>query len=162
MLEKEKSILKERIWISSPYFVPDESVMRALQLAALRGVDVRILIPHKIDHLLVYLASFWFVAQLQTPGIHVYRYEDGFLHQKAALVDDHIAAVGTANLDNRSFRLNFEINLLVDNPHFAKQVEAMFNDDFEHSRQVPTTEYYDKPRLFRLGSQVARLLAPVL
>ena len=152
----------ERIWISSPYFVPDESVMRALQLAALRGVDVRILIPHKLDHIMVYMASFWYVAQLQNPGIRVYRYEDGFLHQKAALVDDRIAAVGTSNLDNRSFRLNFEINLLIDDLGFAKQVEHMFEEDFTHARQVATTEYYDKPRLFRIGSQVARLLAPVL
>ena len=153
---------KDRIWISSPYFVPDEGVLRALQLAALRGVDVRILIPQKIDHRMVYMASFWFVAQLQTPGISVYRYHDGFLHQKAALIDDRISAIGTSNLDNRSFRLNFEMNVLIDDPEFAKQTEAMFEEDFKGAVQVPTTEYYEKSRVFRFGSQLARLLAPIL
>jgi len=153
---------KQRVWISSPYFVPDEGIIRSLQLAALRGVDVRILIPEKVDHLMVWLASFWFVQQLQLPQIKVFRYTEGFLHQKAYLVDDQYALIGTANFDNRSMRLNFELSALIDNPSFATQVEDMFKEDFSHSREVSLYEYQHKPLHFRTGVQIARLLAPLL
>ena len=86
--------------------------MVALQLAGLRGVDVRILIPDKPDHLLIYLAAFSYFEEASRTGVKFYRYTDGFLHQKALLLDDLVAAVGTANFDNRSFRLNFEITAI--------------------------------------------------
>lgn len=150
-----------RIWIASPYFVPDEAVMAALQLAALRGVDVRILIPDMPDHKLVWLTAFsYFDAALKT-GVKFYKYQEGFLHQKTLLIDDLAAAVGTANFDNRSFRLNFEITALVVDRDFAGRIEEMFEEDFRASRSVGEGEYRDKPFLFRLAVRLARLTAPI-
>ena len=152
---------KERFWIASPYFVPDESIINSLHLAALRGVDVRILIPNKADHLLVYLAAFSYVEEVKTTGIKFFRYTDGFLHQKVMLVDDDAAAVGTANFDNRSFRLNFEIMAVVADPTFAAEVEQMFIDDFEKSREVQLEDYESRSFWFKLAVRLARLTAPV-
>lgn len=153
---------KERIWIASPYFVPDSAVIKALQLAALRGVDVRVMLPEKPDHLLVYLAAFASLKDLDVPGIRVYRYTRGFLHQKTFLVDHKLCAVGTANLDNRSFRLNFEITMLVQDQAFTRRVEQMFLADFSHCRETGTDEYKDKSALFKVAVKMARLFAPIL
>jgi cardiolipin synthase len=153
---------KERIWIASPYFVPEHAVISALQLAGLRGVDVRILIPDEPDHLAVYLAAFSFFDEAGRTGAKFYRYRDGFLHEKAMLVDDDVATVGTANFDNRSFRLNFEITAVVASPTFVSKVEQMFEQDFERSRLMEAGEYDRKPWYFRLGVRIARLMAPIL
>jgi cardiolipin synthase len=152
---------RERIWIASPYYVPDEAVAHALQLAGLRGVDVRILIPDKPDHLLVYLAAFSYFDEARRTGVRFYRYTDGFLHEKAMLVDRSSATVGTANFDNRSFRLNFEITAVMTDPAFVSRVERMFEDDFAHSRPVAPDEYTGKPFWFKLAVRLARLTAPV-
>jgi cardiolipin synthase len=153
---------QERIWIASPYFVPDEAVIAALQLAGLRGVDVRILIPDEPDHLLVYLAAFSYFDEAGTTGVKLYRYTEGFLHQKAMLVDHHVSAVGTANFDNRSFRLNFEITAFVADEEFAAEVEQMFLDDFAASREMLSGDYADRSFWFKLAVRLARLTAPVL
>ena len=105
------NLARDRLWIASPYFVPDDSTLNALKLAALRGVDVRLILPDRPDHLLVYLCSFSYYAELQKVGIKLYRYRNGFMHQKIFLCDRIIAGVGTVNLDNRSFFLNFEVTL---------------------------------------------------
>jgi cardiolipin synthase len=152
---------KERVWIASPYFVPDSQIMTALQLAALRGVDVRIMLPGKPDHLLVYLSSFSYIKQVEPVGVKFYRYEAGFLHQKVILVDDQVAGVGTANLDNRSFRLNFEVTMVVVDQGFAREVEEMLVEDFAHCRQVNAGDYDDRPFWFKLTVQTSRLLAPI-
>lgn len=153
---------KKRFWIASPYYVPDSSVTKALQLAAMRGVDVRIMLPHKADHLLVYLAGFACLKDLDMPGIRVFRYDEGFLHQKVFLVDDEIAGVGTANLDNRSFRLNFEITMLVENQSFCEQVGKMFETDFKHCTETGSTEYDQKNIAYQTVIKFARLLSPIL
>jgi cardiolipin synthase len=152
---------KERIWIASPYFVPDEGVTAALLLAELRGVDVRILIPERPDHLLVYLSAFAFVGKMLDAGIQIYRYQSGFMHQKVFLVDDRVAAVGTANLDNRSFRLNFEITALVAEPAFVTEVEQMLLADFSRSRRMTRADLANKPFWFPLASRAAYLMAPL-
>ncbi len=153
---------QERFWVASPYFVPDGSVLSALQLAALRGVDVRLVVPEKPDHKLVWLACFHCLKQLDLPGIRVYRYNQGFMHQKTFLVDDRWAAVGTANMDNRSFRLNFELTMLVDDDDFCKQIEAMFEHDFTHCDETGPNEYDNLSLLKRYAVKVARLFAPIL
>lgn len=153
---------QKRFWIASPYFVPDSGVAKALQLAAMRGVDVRIMLPRKADHLLVYLAGFACLNELQSPGIRVYRYDEGFLHQKVFLVDDQLAGVGTANLDNRSFRLNFEITMLVENKEFCQQVEDMFETDFLNCIETGTNEYHDKNVAYQTVIKFARLFSPIL
>jgi cardiolipin synthase len=152
---------RERIWIASPYFVPDPPVVAALQLAGLRGVDVRILIPDQPDHLGVYLAAFSYLDDAGKTGVNFYRYQDGFLHEKVMLIDHSIASIGTANFDNRSFRLNFEITALVKDPDFALKVEKMFEKDFAKSRLMLPGEADDKPWWFSFGVRLARLSAPV-
>ena len=151
-----------RIWIASPYFVPDDAIVQSLQLAALRGVDVRILIPEVADHRFVKLAAYSYFDEVKSTGVQFYRYHKGFLHYKALVVDDTVAAVGTANFDNRSFRLNFEITALVASAEFASQVERMFEDDFADSRLMEAGELDAKPYWFKVAVRVARLAAPVL
>jgi cardiolipin synthase A/B len=151
----------ERIWIASPYFVPDEGIIAALQLAGLRGVDVRILIPDVADHTLVYLAAFTYFDEAMTTGVKFYKYTGGFLHEKVMLIDDRAAGVGTANFDNRSFRLNFEITALIADTAFVEQVERMFEADFAQSRIVPSDEYSSRGFWFRLAARLARLTAPI-
>lgn len=153
---------QQRIWITSPYFVPDEMVVAALQLAALRGVDVRVMLPAHPDHRLVYLAGLSFVRETVSAGVQLFRYQSGFLHQKVLLVDDDLAAVGTANLDNRSFRLNFEFTALVADADFAAQVADMLNADFRHCRRVAADELDSRSLTLRVAARAARLLAPVL
>ncbi|HRQ63631.1 MAG TPA: cardiolipin synthase [Xanthomonadaceae bacterium] len=153
---------RQRIWISSPYFVPDEGVQGMLKLAALSGVDVRILIPEEPDNALLYFAAYAFIGPLLDAGVKVHRYQDGFLHGKAILVDDHTAAITTVNLDNRSFRLNFEISAIVADHDFAGAVESMFRDDFLRSRAMLASKVDEKPFWFRVASRAAYMLAPVL
>ncbi len=153
---------RERLWIASPYFVPDDGVGDALKLAALRGVDVRILIPSTPDKRLVYLAAFSYLEEMCDAGVKIYRYEDGFLHQKVVLVDDFLSVVGTANLDNRSLRLNFELSIVVSDKSFAKEVAAMLENDFARSRKVDGSDYASRPLAFRYAVRFCRLLAPVL
>lgn len=153
---------KERIWIASPYFVPDEVIVSALQLAALRGVDVRVIIPDNPDGPVVGLAAWSYTRQLIDTGVKLYRYQHGFMHQKVLLLDDYLAGVGTANFDNRSFRLNFEITLLVDSFEFAIQVHKMLAQDLSLSRRVTQEEIDSKPWWHHYATDAARLLSPVL
>jgi cardiolipin synthase len=153
---------KERIWLSAPYFVPDEAVMKALELAALRGIDVRIITTGKPDSLPVYMAAFHYIDQLRDLGIRFYAYQPGFLHEKVMLVDDEIATVGTPNFDNRSFRLNFEVTALIVDKRFASEMEAMFEKDFAHAVPIDPDSLDKKPIWWRFGVKLARLAAPVL
>ncbi len=152
---------KQRLWIASPYFVPDEQFTSALQLAALRGVDVRVLVPAKSDNPLVGLSAWSYVAELTSVGVQVFHHRDGFMHQKVVLADDRYATVGTANFDNRSFRLNFEVTIAVADEAFAASVRRMLEDDFANARQVTVDELQSLGFPFRLGSRIARLLAPI-
>ncbi|MGB6991817.1 MAG: cardiolipin synthase, partial [Thermoanaerobaculia bacterium] len=152
---------RERVWIASPYFVPDESLMNALYLAALRGVDVRIIIPDKADQTLVSLAAYSYFEEAALSGIRFFRYMDGFLHQKVVLIDDELSAIGTANFDNRSFRLNFEITAVVADPAFAAEVEQMLIADMEKSVEMQPGDVEKKSFWFRLGTRLARLTSPI-
>ncbi len=153
---------RHRLWIASPYFVPGGTILSALQLAALRGVDVRIIIPDKPDNWLIGLAAYSYLVQADRTGIGIYRYQPGFMHQKVALVDDRYAAVGTTNLDNRSMSLNFEIMALVASPRFVQEVEIMLRDDLRHCQRLNAVDYQNRSVFFRLASRSARLLGPLL
>jgi cardiolipin synthase len=152
----------ERVWITSPYFIPDEAVFAALRLAVMRGVDVRILLPSRPDHYVVYAASSLFAFEAVRAGVRIFRYEPGFLHQKVVLVDSEITAIGSANLDNRSFRLNFELMLLTVDSDFASEVEKMLNDDFALAHEIALEERKQTHRLQQLGMRIARLISPIL
>jgi len=153
---------RQRVWLSTPYFVPDHTVRSALQLAVLRGVDVRVLIPARADHHTVFLSSSLHAHHALRAGIHIFRYQPGFLHQKALLIDDDCAMIGSMNLDSRSFRLNFEAGVLVVEHRFATSVAAMLEDDFSRARAVEPSEYRDAPYLRRVAMHVARLFDPLL
>ncbi len=152
---------RKKLWIATPYFVPDEGVLTALQTAALRGVDVRILIPERADHLLVWLSAFSYYEQVLPYGVKLFRYQRGFLHEKVMLIDSRLAAVGTANLDNRSFRLNFEITGFSPDPKFVSEVETMLQNDFRNAEMVKIEEFTGKSFFFRAACRAARLLAPI-
>ncbi len=153
---------RRRLWIASPYFVTDESIRSSLQMAALRGVDVRILLPEKPDKYIPWLATFSYLGDMEAAGVRLFRYKPGFQHQKVILVDDLFSSVGTANLDNRSMRLNFEISVVVLCSEFAANVESMLEVDFAMSREIDSRDYLDRNWLFRLAVKVARLASPVL
>ncbi|MBS3803846.1 MAG: cardiolipin synthase [Oleiphilaceae bacterium] len=153
---------RQRIWITSPYFVPDFQVVNALQLAALRGVDVRIIIPEKSDGPLVRLAAYSYLVQASRAGIGIYRYQPAFMHQKIILVDDRYAVVSTANLDNRSMRLNFEIMALSTGAEFVRDVEAMLEDDLSACVRMTALDYQDRSLVFRITCRAVRLAAPLL
>jgi cardiolipin synthase len=155
------NVARKRVWIASPYFVPDLSLIYSLQLAALRGVDVRVMLPERPDHFLVYLSGFAYIAETEPSGIKFYRYQPGFLHQKVLLVDDDFASVGTANFDNRSIRLNFELMLLVANREFAAEVSRMLENDLAHCRQVGPDDLNSRGFWFRVAVRLARLTAPI-
>ena len=162
MICEMAALAKERLWISTPYFVPDEAVAVALETAVARGVDVRVLVPIRPDHVLVFLAGYYYEARLLKAGGKVYRYEHGFMHQKAALVDDSIAMIGTANLDNRSLHLNFELSVLSPDRRFVADVEKMLANDFDRSKQSEVGGLSKKPFLFQILVGAARLFSPVL
>ncbi|ARM85682.1 MULTISPECIES: cardiolipin synthase [Marinobacter] len=153
---------RTRIWIASPYFVPDVQIMNALQLAALRGVDVRIIIPEKSDSRLIRLAAYSYLVQACRAGIGIYRYQPGFMHQKVVLVDDRYAAIGTANLDNRSMRLNFEITAISTAVEFVSGIEHLLEQDLTTSRLMTERDYRDRSVAFRLTCRTIRLLGPLL
>lgn len=153
---------RKRLWIATPYFVPDEGTLLTLKLAALRGVDVRLLIPRKPDNIMVYLAGVSYLEPLLEAGIRVLRYNNGFLHQKTFLIDDHLGAVGTANLDNRSLRLNFEITMAVFDAGFVTEMESMFENDFNNSIELTLEDCRKTPYYRKMAGWVCRLFAPIL
>ncbi|MGJ8657063.1 MAG: cardiolipin synthase [Akkermansiaceae bacterium] len=156
------SVAKERLWITTPYLVPDEGLITALQTAVMRGVDVRILFPKESDQIIVAYAAYTFEEDLIPMGIKLHAYHKGFTHQKVVLVDSNTAMVGTANLDNRSFRLNFEIMMLTESEKMIQKVEEMLNDDFANSMRIEESELADKNVFVRIFSNFARLFVPIL
>ena len=153
---------RKRLWIATPYFVPDSAVMGALVLAAWRGVDVRILLPHKSDHRLVWLARFAYIETCERAGIHLLEYSKAFMHQKVVVVDDRFATIGTANLDNRSLRLNFELTVLFEDEAFANETAAMLERDMEGAVPITVASFRERGIIFGIGVRLANLFAPIL
>ena len=153
---------RRRIWIETPYFIPDAPILTALTTAARRGVDVQLLLPLRTDHPLVDRAGESFLPELLEAGVRVFRYEPGMLHSKLVVVDGQWGLLGSANMDIRSFRLNFEINLLVLSPSLAHRLEAMFQADRVHASPYTRVDVDSASLTRRLTSSACRLLAPVL
>ena len=153
---------EERVWLATPYFVPDGRVLAALQLAALRGVEVRVLMPRTSDSWMFKYVPYAYLPEVEQAGVQVWLYEEGFMHQKVLLVDDDYAAIGTANFDNRSFRLNFEMTTLVNDAEFCGEVETMLERDFARATRLTSEDLADQSALFRFAAQGTRLFAPVL
>lgn len=153
---------RKRLWIASPYFVPDSGILGALCLAARLGVDVRLLGQAKPDKWLPYLAGRYYWADVLEAGVRVYRYKHGMMHSKVMLVDGAWATVGTANLDNRSMYLNFEVNCLLYDPALVAALEREYTLDLQNSAEVTLEEYRRRPYLLRAAENLSRLLSPVL
>lgn len=151
---------KRRLWVASPYFVPASPLFYAICHAALRGVDVRVILPQMADHLLPWLSSFTYYPKLLAAGVKVWRYQPGFMHQKVLLADDDFAIVGSINLDYRSFMLNFELSAAVQDRAFAAEVENMFLADFDRSRPEDLRAFDRGSLLFRLKCRAAALMSP--
>jgi len=156
---------RTRIWIATPYFVPDEPVERSLELAARRGVEVRCLLPARNDNLMIQMASLTYVERLQKAGVVFYRFpgkSKGFLHQKCFLIDDHLAAVGSTNLDNRSFHINFETQAFVWDRAFTDLLHESFCKDFQHAEKI-SVDYFARKNYWRkLAAKFLNLAAPIL
>lgn len=153
---------QQRIWITSPYFVPDEGIVTALQLAAMRGVDVRVIIPGLPDKWLIKRAAMAYVSTVTEAHVRMYEYGLGFMHQKVMLLDDEVSVIGTANFDNRSFRLNFEVTVVTIDRAFAGEVEQMLEQDFANSTLIDPAELATRGLFFKVSSRIARLFSPVL
>ena len=152
---------QERIWIATPYFVPDDKVVTALQMAAQRGVKIRVILPDLSDSQLVYFSSFSYLAELEGAGVEFYRFQNGFLHEKVMVIDDGISVIGSANLDNRSLRLNFEAIGIVADAGFNAEVSRMLEADFANSKPTGAKVLEEKPFWFHLGVRLSRMLAPI-
>lgn len=153
---------QDRIWLATPYFVPDDKIVTALQLAAMRGVDVRVILPELSDSRLMYLASFSSFEALTRTGVRFFRFQNGFLHQKVMIVDDWLSAIGSANIDNRSFRLNHEVIGIVSDRAFNAETARMLEADLAHSLPSAPDALSGRSFWFRLGVRLSRMLVPVL
>lgn len=150
-----------RIWITTPYLVPEDSILMGLKTAALSGVDVRILIPSKPDHLLVYWASRDNLEGLLEAGVRIYTYERGFIHSKILLVDGIGASIGTANLDVRSLEINFEVNAFIYDQVFVEKLEQDFLDDLAESKEILLEEHRRRKLPQRFMESLGRIVSPL-
>ncbi|GIO42094.1 cardiolipin synthase [Paenibacillus apis] len=153
---------KKSIWLATPYFIPDDDILTALRVAALSGIDVRILFPAKPDKRLPFLASHSYFPALLEAGVKIYEYEKGFLHSKLLIADGEVATVGTANMDMRSFHLNFEVNLLLVQTDSVRKVVRDFERDLLSTKRIVLTEFMKKKVVLRFMESAARLLSPLL
>ncbi len=159
---KLMAMAKDFIYIQTPYFVPDASFMDTLRIACLSGIDVRIMIPNKPDHIFVYWATYSYVGQLLKAGAKVYIYENGFLHTKMIVVDNEASTVGTANIDVRSFKLNFEVNAFIYDRETSRQLAELFEQDMILSTELTLELYEERTRFIKMKESFARLLSPIL
>ncbi|MDF3000477.1 MAG: Cardiolipin synthetase [Bacillota bacterium] len=156
------SSAKKNIYIQTPYFVPDASILESLKMAVLSGVDVRIMIPCMPDHMFVYWATYSYVGILLNLGAKIYIYDNGFLHAKTVCVDGEIASIGSANFDIRSFRLNFEANAFIYDAAEVYKLEAIFETDMMHSHELTKHLYRSRPPMIKFKESVFRLLSDLL
>lgn len=153
---------KHHIYIQTPYFIPDDAILAALKMAASSGVDVRLMIPCKPDHPFVYWATCSYAGELLDYGVKVYIYENGFLHSKGVMVDGKVSCYGTANMDIRSFDLNFEVNATIYDEQVTRRLEQAFMDDLPHCRELTKQAYGQRGLWMRVKEQTSRLLSPLL
>lgn len=156
ILSAEKSV-----YIQTPYFIPDDSITDALRIAALSGVDVRIMVPCKPDHPFVYWATLSFIGDLLDSGMRAYTYDNGFIHAKTIVVDGIACAVGSANFDIRSFRLNFEASSFFYDPVYGGQLKQAFLDDLPKCTEITLESYRNRSRWFKARESVSRLFSPL-
>lgn len=153
---------KKYIYIQSPYFILDDSIMDALHIAILSGVEVKIMIPDKSDHFLVKWANYSNVGKLVLAGADAYEYNKGFIHAKTIIIDDEVTSIGTANFDNRSFALNFEINAFVYDENITSSYKDIFLEDLKNSTKITKEIYETRPLSVKFKESIMQLIAPIL
>lgn len=153
---------KRYVYMQTPYFLPNESLLTALQTAALSGVDVRLMLPEVSDTPVISKGMRSYLAEIMEAGVKVYFYRNGFLHSKTMVADDIVSTVGSTNLDYRSFELDFEVNAFIYDKDFAIQMKENFGKDQENCRLIDLKEWLKRPRLVRWGESICRLFSPLL
>lgn len=150
------------VLIQTPYLIPDDSLYEALSLAAFSGIKVKIMIPSMPDHPFVYRATQYYAHALLENGVEIYQYQKGFLHAKTLVVDGQISSVGSANLDYRSFKLNFESNAFLYDPEFSEKMRQTFLQDVTNSKQLTLEDFAAQSKWLRFKQYFSRLLSPIL
>jgi len=153
---------KKTVYIQTPYFVPDDALFTCIRIAALNGVDVRIMYPGNPDHPFVYWASSSLLGELLGSGVKGYEYTKGFLHCKTLMIDGEICAVGTANMDVRSFKINFETHAFIEDREVTKGMERAFYKDMKDCRELTVDAYNQRPRRVKIREAISRLFSPLL
>lgn len=153
----QKSVL-----IASPYFIPDDDILSAIRVVALSGVKVQLLVPKKPDHKIVFYASRSYFPKLLEAGVEIYEYNEGFMHSKILIVDEELASIGTANMDMRSFHLNFEVNVFLYRTVSARHLVEQFNRDLAVSSPIDKETFKKRSIFIRLFESAARLFSPLL
>lgn len=153
---------KKSIYIQTPYFVPDDSIFEILKIAGLSGVDVRIMIPANPDHPFVYWAALSYLEELVAAGVKCYKYHDGFVHSKLVMIDGGVTSVGTANIDIRSFKLNFEINAFIYDEEITGRFERQFLEDITYCANLDREFYDRRGNWSKVKESVSRLISPLL
>lgn len=153
---------KRSIWIASPYLIPDEDILSALKVAALSGIDVKLLVPNRPDKRIVFYASHSYFPELLEAGVKIYDYKAGFLHSKIIIVDHEFASIGTANMDMRSFHLNFEVNAFLYRTESTEQLVRDFIKDLESASPIEYEVFKKRPIITRIVESTSRLLSPLL
>jgi len=159
---KAISVARNYIYITTPYFIPNDQILTAIQSAALSGVEVKLLIPKKSDSVVVQAAMMSYVKELLFAGARVFLYNSGFIHVKTIVIDDSLSTVGTANMDYRSFNINFEVNAFIYDSDIANEIKSQFNDDLAQADELFLSRWEKRPLTKRLLESSARLLAPIL
>jgi len=153
---------KRYIYIQTPYFLPTEALYQALSMAALAGIDVRLMIPKNSDTVSAQMATFSYIDKMLESGVKVYLYNEGFLHSKLLLTDDMLTCLGSSNFDFRSFEHNFEINAFVYQQDFAVKMRQVFMRDLARCNEVVYSDWRRRPLTRRLAESFMRLFAPLL
>ena len=159
---KAITLAKQRVYIQSPYFLPSDSLLKALQSAALSGVDVRLMIPRKPDSVMLRLATASYIKECLLSGIKIYFYEPTVMHAKVVIIDDEFVTTGSTNFDFRSFEHNFEFNVLIYNKGFNQKMISIFETDMQQCTRVSMGKWKQRPLFQKALESVVRLMSPIL
>ncbi len=156
------TLAKEEILITNPYFIPGESLLDVLMMSALSNVKVKIIVPGISDSKLVNIASYSYFSELLAAGAEIYKYKKGFIHAKTMILDNKVAIVGTANMDVRSFNLNFEVNAIVYSSETANELRGIFYEDLKHCEKIDLIRWEKRPLYKKFIGKFVRLMSPML
>jgi cardiolipin synthase len=161
-MEQAISLAEKELLITTPYFIPGKSILDALHVAALSGVKIKILVPGKSDSAFIDAAARSYYGELLTSGVDIYLYQKGFVHAKTMVSDSRLSIIGTANMDQRSFELNFEVNSMIYDTAISKQLRDVFYDDIKNSTKINPRTWKRRPLYMQLPERLVRLLSPLL